>query len=192
MGFKQSREGLDSILFGDLPSSIQAQDVIELYGKEGCGKTQVLIHLIANCILPRTWEGVMLNGRGVGVVFVDTDYHFSMIRLVEVLEHRITSCTSRQGLHVTQTAREIKVLIKNCLSRMIVARCNCSVELLATVESLGDVFSNKPEICVLLIDSISAFYWLDKLNAETAHMNRRDINESLWPCSENIFEHTTL
>ena len=162
---KQSVDSLDKTLFGDLPRALQAKDVIELYGKEGSGKTQILIHLIANCILPKTWEGLIVNGRGVSVVFFDTDNHFSLVRLVEILEDRVTCCISRHvSGHEVQRTTDMESFVKSCLSRLVIVQCNSSIELLATLESLDYVLSERPEICLLMIDSIVAFYWLDKCN----------------------------
>ena len=152
-------------MFGDLPRALQAKDVIELYGKEGSGKTQILIHLIANCILPKTWEGLIVNGRGVSVVFFDTDYHFSLVRLVEILEDRVTCCISKHvSGHKVQRATDMESFVESCLLRLVIVQCNSSIELLATLESLDYVLSERPEICLLMIDSIVAFYWLDKCN----------------------------
>ena len=156
-------DGLDSKLFEGLPQPIQAEDVIEVYGTEGSGKTQILIHLIANCILPKTWEGAVLGGRGIGVVLVDTDYHFSLVRLVEVLEQRISSYFSKHKLPVITVAAQ-QTFIKSCLSRLIVSKCNSSEELIATIQNFDNIFCNRPDICVMMIDSVSAFYWLDKSN----------------------------
>lgn len=41
-------------------------------------------------------------------------------------------------------------------------RCNSSIELLATVLSLENLLAAKPEVGVFMIDSLSAFYWLDR------------------------------
>ena len=57
---------------------------MELHGTEGTGKTELLYHLLVRCLLPED-----AGGLGVEVVFLDTDHHFDMLRLVTVLEHRL-------------------------------------------------------------------------------------------------------
>ena len=89
LGGKQVLDGLDTGLFTDINGGIQPGNVVEFSGQEGSGKTEMLLHLIANCILPKSWKDLKLNGRSVGVVFVDTDYHFQLLRLVTIMEHRI-------------------------------------------------------------------------------------------------------
>jgi DNA-repair protein XRCC2 len=164
-------DGLDKILFQGLSRPVQVKDVIELYGDDGSGKTQILLHLIANCILPQKWKGASLEGRGVGVIFVDTDYHFSLLRLVEILEERITSCFLQQGLPMPSVAAR-QTFIKSCLSRLTLAKCNSTEELLDTMRSFDKILCNRTDICVMMIDSISAFYWQDKSDGGETYQGR--------------------
>ena len=91
LGGEQALDDLDTKLFADIPDGIKPGHVLEFSGQEGSGKTEMLLHLIANCILPKSWKDLKLNGRSVDVVFVDTDYHFQLLRLVTVLGHRIVN-----------------------------------------------------------------------------------------------------
>nr|XP_014347306.1 PREDICTED: DNA repair protein XRCC2 isoform X3 [Latimeria chalumnae] len=120
-------------------------DVIEFYGPEGTGKTEMLYHLVARCILPTPAGGLQVE-----VIFIDTDYHFDMLRLVTILEHRISHSTEE--------------MIKKCLSRLFLVHCNSSVQLLLTLHSLESMFCSHPTLCMLIVDSISAFYWIDRNN----------------------------
>ena len=43
---------------------------MELTGEEGSGKTEYLLHLTANCILPETWRTIEVGGIGAGIIFV--------------------------------------------------------------------------------------------------------------------------
>ena len=45
---------------------------------------------------------------------------------------------------------------------MYIVRCESSSQLFITLDYLENLLGNKPEIGVLMIDSISAFYWIDK------------------------------
>ncbi|EDO38351.1 predicted protein, partial [Nematostella vectensis] len=167
LGSKQSLDGLDKKLFVDIPDGIKAGDVVEFYGKEGCGKTEMLLHLAANCIMPRSWHELYLGGKGVSVIFIDTDYHFQILRLIAIMEYRTA---------------ESETLIKQCLTRLFIVRCNSSVELLATLLSMEQLIICKPEICVMMIDSLSAFYWVDRSSG----------GESLQDQQENIRKTTSV
>ena len=55
----------------------------------------MLLHIISRCILPGCWRGAVLGGMGVGVVLVDADFQFSMLRLFQILERRVADVMER-------------------------------------------------------------------------------------------------
>nr|XP_021548470.1 DNA repair protein XRCC2 [Neomonachus schauinslandi] len=120
-------------------------DILEFHGPEGTGKTEMLYHLTARCILPKS-EG----GLEVEVLFIDTDYHFDMLRLVTILEHRLS-----------QSSEE---MVKCCLGRLLLVNCSSNTQLLLTLYSLETVVCSHPSLCLLILDSLSAFYWIDRVN----------------------------
>ncbi|XP_042333472.1 DNA repair protein XRCC2 [Sceloporus undulatus] len=141
---RDSLKDLEPCLFAEEGYPIHG-DVVEFHGPEGTGKTEMLYHLIAHCILPKSGGGLE-----VGLLFIDTDFHFDMLRLVTILEHR-----SSQGT---------EEMIKQCLGRLFLVNCNSSSQLLLTLYSLENMFCSHPSLCLLVIDSISAFYWIDRVN----------------------------
>ncbi|NXI30950.1 XRCC2 protein, partial [Sterrhoptilus dennistouni] len=141
---RSSLKNLEPYLFAEEGSPVHG-DVIEFHGPEGTGKTEMLYHLIARCIIPRA-EG----GLEVEVMFVDTDFHFDMLRLVTILENRLAQGTEE--------------MIKQCLGRLFLVSCSSSTQLLLTLYSLENLFCAHPSLCVLLLDSLSAFYWIDRSN----------------------------
>jgi len=64
-------------------------DVVEIYGSSGTGKTEMLLSILAQCILPPMWEGIEIGGNGVGVIFFDNDQKFSIFRLMQIIENKI-------------------------------------------------------------------------------------------------------
>ncbi|XP_006150304.1 DNA repair protein XRCC2 isoform X1 [Tupaia chinensis] len=141
---RSSLKEIEPYLFADEESPVHG-DILEFHGPEGTGKTEMLYHLIARCILPKS-EG----GLEVEVLFIDTDYHFDMLRLVTILEHRLS-----------QSSEEI---IKFCLGRLFLVYCSSSTQLLLTLYSLETMFCSHPSLCLLILDSLSAFYWIDRAN----------------------------
>lgn len=105
----------------------------------------MLYHITARCILPKSEGGLQIE-----VLFIDTDYHFDMLRLVTVLEHRLS-----------QSSEEA---IKLCLGRFFLAYCSSSMQLLLTLHSLEPLFCSHPSLCLLIVDSLSAFYWTDRVS----------------------------
>ncbi|XP_077100354.1 DNA repair protein XRCC2 [Siphateles boraxobius] len=130
-------------------------DVVEFHGAEGTGKTETLYHLIIRCITP-----VQNGGLEVGVVFIDTDYHFDMLRLVSALEGRLAEdLKESEG-----SENEPEERVRSCLRRLSVVHCNSSLQLLLTLHYLENTFSSQPSVSLLVIDSISAFYWVDRFS----------------------------
>ncbi|XP_040290063.1 DNA repair protein XRCC2 isoform X1 [Bufo bufo] len=152
---RASLKELEPLLFasGDCPLH---GDIIEFHGPEGSGKTEMFCHLISRCILPTSDGGLQVE-----VVYIDTDYHFDMLRLVTILEHRLS-----------QSDEET---IKQCLSRFSLVYCSSSVQLLLTLHSLENMFCSRPSLCLLIIDSLSSFYWIDRNNGGET-VSRQEFN----------------
>ncbi|XP_067291098.1 DNA repair protein XRCC2 isoform X3 [Pseudorasbora parva] len=151
----EGRQSLRDIEPNIFPLDVGPGDVVEFHGMEGAGKTETLYHLIIRCIMP-----VQNGGLEVGVVFIDTDYHFDMLRLVSTLEGRLAK-DLKEG---DDSENEPEERVRSCLRRLSVVHCNSSVQLLLTLHYLESTFSSQSSPGLLVIDSISAFYWVDRFN----------------------------
>lgn len=130
---------------------------MELHGVEGSGKTEALYHLMSRCILPKACCGLEVE-----VVFMDTDYHFDMLRLVSILESRLTPPAGEEGPGGPEG--EAEEAVRSCLRRLSVVFCSSSTQLLLSLLYLEATFGNRPALGLLVIDSISSFYWVDRGN----------------------------
>lgn len=148
---------------------VSSGEVVEVYGPEGTGKTELLYHLLCRCLLP-----LSAGGLEVGVVFIDTDYSLDMSRLVSVLDNRLNAGTA-------PSSGPDDALLRSCLSRLLVVHCSSSSQLLLTLHSLETSFSSRPALALLLIDSISAFYWLDRGEGGASYAKQE---EKLSKCAE--------
>ncbi|ELT88440.1 hypothetical protein CAPTEDRAFT_151675 [Capitella teleta] len=158
LGNRPTLQNLDPTL---LPGGLQPKDVLELYGESGSGKTQSLLHWTAKCILPSSWNDLELNGLDAGVIFIDNDYHFNLIRLVGIMESTIIAhCEAQKKENPTEA--DLEELIKSSLSHLQLYHCSSSHQFAITLFSLESILGHQPETCVLMIDSISSFYWLDR------------------------------
>ena len=177
------------------PHDVQENGLYEFYGKEGTGKTQALLHLIANCILPFDWLGYNIGGCGAGAVLLDTDYHFSMVRFAGILEHRIQAAIkTSEGLanQDLPTTEEIDALVKVSLKRLQYVFCNNSFKLLLTLHSLKSYLGSHPDICMLAIDSISAFYWQDRTDSKSTQETRMPQIAHIIKELQNMFNLTVF
>lgn len=148
----------------------------------GCvsGKTELLYHLLSRCVLPEA-----AGGLEVDVVFVDTDHSLDMFRLASILDTRLTAgrTTQKAGLRKIWSPTELnrvccvldpglstssssagsnEAALRLCLSRLLVVRCSSSSQLLLTLHFLETTLCSRPSLALLLIDSISTFYWSDR------------------------------
>ncbi|CAB1432005.1 unnamed protein product [Pleuronectes platessa] len=67
------------------------------------------------------------------------------------------------------------------LSRLLVVHCSSSSQLLLPLHFLENSFSRLPGLALLLIDNISAFYWLDRCEGGASFAKQED---KLSKCSE--------
>ncbi|XP_009875242.1 PREDICTED: DNA repair protein XRCC2, partial [Apaloderma vittatum] len=167
---RSSLKNLEPYLFAEEGSPVHG-DVIEFHGPEGTGKTEMLYHLIARCILSKSGGGLETE-----VMFIDTDYHFDMLRLVTILENRL--------------AQRTEEMIKQCLGRLFLVNCNSSTQLLLTLYSLENMFCTHPSLCLLILDSISAFYWIDRSNGgESLNLQEMNLKKCTHSLEKLVREH---
>lgn len=57
-------------------------------GPKASGKTELLYHLLTNCILPKEWRGIELGGHACGVLWLDTDLKFDLQRVLTLMHHK--------------------------------------------------------------------------------------------------------
>ena len=144
--------------------------MVELYGGEGTGKTESCLHLAARCILPEEWNSINLGGKDAGVIFIDNDYNFSTIRLATLMERYIIFKAKECSKDVCVEA--VEKFIKLCLKKFHLVQCTDSNQFLMTLHKLENLILNEPGISAIFIDSLSAFYWLDRYNGGESVANQ--------------------
>lgn len=115
-------------------------------------------------------------------MIIDTEYKFPMHRIIELLRHRLQSAFKTQNKSAFSesgpSTGEIDYFVKSCLERLLYVTCSSSLELLVTLYSIESICNDKPELSLLIIDSISNFLWLDKsLGGQTKQSKEENINE---------------
>eukprot|EP00026_Physarum_polycephalum_P008449 Phypoly_transcript_08535.p1 GENE.Phypoly_transcript_08535~~Phypoly_transcript_08535.p1 ORF type:complete len:341 (+),score=45.97 Phypoly_transcript_08535:203-1225(+) len=159
-------------LFDTDARGLKNGDIVEIYGPTSVGKTELLYSVIVSCVLPRKWNDVTIGGHGVGVIYFDNDYHFCMPRLISIIEHRV-----RDALDPTMNAtdEDIQELITLSLARLQVFHCKDSLQFIVTLQSIPLLLESDSTIKVLMIDSISAFYWIHKHEDKTGIEHQKHI-----------------
>ncbi|ANM68934.1 homolog of X-ray repair cross complementing 2 (XRCC2) [Arabidopsis thaliana] len=173
---------------------LRAGNVVEITGASTSAKTQILIQAAISCILPKTWNGIHYGGLGKLVLFLDLDCRFDVLRLSQMLKHRllqanwlgngawwqleesnVKSCKSAEEKTKTVFDEE---LYASCMKRFLYVRCYDSLELLSSLKYFTVLQTlhyriQQQEACgsqvgVLMIDSIGAFHWTDRLSSSLA------------------------
>lgn len=168
-------------------SSLARGDVIEIQGPAASGKTQLLYHLASCCLLPKevlvvSTDGhaecvVHLGGWCRSVIVLDCDGRWDTTRLHTILVARLDVLFSKAQLpplpHKSNST--VSSIALESLSRLHLFRPTSSFQLAATLLNLPKYHASQmsnEEIRLLLVDSISSFYWADRWQAEQVDSKR--------------------
>lgn len=161
--------GLDPVVFRDGP---KLNDIIEISGDPGTGKTLLITQYLVKSLLPSKWKDNFIGGFCVGVVLVNTDHHFQLFKLVSMMEMWLMKCGDNENEKKTFFNSEtIEEIIKDSLKRLIILNCHDNTQFRVTLHSLEGVLNANHFISLVVIDSISAYYWLDTLQGGIKKMD---------------------
>lgn len=149
---------------GSNPSSphspLKRGDVIEIQGPPASGKTHVVYHLVATCVLPASHRSVKLHGWDKAAIVFDTDGSFDVCRLKQIISHRLEKLIGFE---------EIPPVIEQCFSRIALIRVPSTLQLAVSIANspsyLARLFPDL-ELGILVVDCLSTFYWPDRFAAE--------------------------
>jgi len=173
---------VDSVVSSLGQSGLQGGQVLEIYGRSGSAKTEILYHTVLNCALPSSYLSVSLPGHQSIAIIIDLDFRFNIIRFVQLLEQRVHQLLFDQR-SVDPILRDpaaflaspgFQQLQEAVLERVIVITCPAICHFfvaLKEVEKICLSYSttsaaplSDPTVRLLCIDNISAFYF--QLRAE--------------------------
>lgn len=155
-------------LFDDHPP-IGRGDVVEVQGPASSGKTHLLYQLLLSCILPRARSSSTSSSpadQGTSAIIYDLDFSFDMLRFRCTLAKRISCLFPMFG------ATEHAELVQASLRRLHIFRPRSQSQLAASLKYLPSYHATRMpenEIGFLAIDSISAYYWPERLREEQMH-----------------------
>ncbi|XP_059594755.1 DNA repair protein XRCC2 homolog isoform X3 [Vitis vinifera] len=181
-------------------------NVVEIAGPSPSAKTQILIQAAVYCILPKEWRGVHYGGLEHLVMFIDLDCRFDILCLSQSLKHRLME-TSGSGNKVNWEQNDDpwgsgteepnigydEELFAACMRRFLYIRCYDSFEFLATLKTLRYRLQRARETHgvtahFLMIDSIGAFYWVDRASTSLHLESNSRKRLSLQSISETVVE----
>ncbi|KAI5812368.1 hypothetical protein BZA77DRAFT_286501 [Pyronema omphalodes] len=151
-----------------LANSTRFGTVIEISSVHtSAGKTHLLYYITAMCVLPETSCSIQLHGRSSSIIIIDNDGRFDVARLFTIMLSHVLSCYKESGLDISDS--EAQAVVKDSLLYVHVFRPRNLSEMVKVLQGLPDYYMS-PRYGTLdrplggiLIDSLSAFYWPEKL-----------------------------
>lgn len=144
----------------------------------GGGKSQLVYYLLAMSVLPAVFNGHKLDGRAGAVVLLDTDGRVDVQRLYTTIEGVVRHALDdgdNTSSSTKVTNEMIATLVRDSMQYIHIFRPHTSSSLLSTLHSLSSYLLNhlRPigqsrALHGIFIDSLSAFYWTDRLRDEIA------------------------
>nr|GLL40711.1 DNA repair protein RAD51 homolog 3 [Ipomoea trifida] len=144
---------LDEILGG----GISCQEVTEIGGVPGIGKTQLGIQLAVNVQIPSDYGG--LQGKAI---YIDTEGSFMVERALQIAEACAEDMQDYSGLlHKDKQAHQIKMQPKDFLNNIFYFRVCSYTEQIAVINYLEKFVSEHKDVKLVVIDSITFHFRQD-------------------------------
>ncbi|XP_011314265.1 DNA repair protein XRCC2 [Fopius arisanus] len=131
------------------PNGLLAKETVEICGETSTGKTILMSQLMTKCLLPPT-----VGGLGISILFLNTDHHFLVSKLSSLMLHILKN-------NWRKSDEEAKKIVYNSLANLTTINCYDYSQLLISLHSLDLTLLNEA-ISLMMIDSISSFYWLHR------------------------------
>ncbi|KAJ5668615.1 uncharacterized protein N7477_007185 [Penicillium maclennaniae] len=173
-----------NVLFTHSNRSKRLSPVVEIASSlSASGKSQLLYYLIALAILPRSFGESSVGGHEAAVVLIDADDRFDAEVLQIVARGIFREAKGSKDLSDSNGANEAQALpddeletvISSALQHVHVFRPQSSSALLATLCGLNAYLfdlsrhhSASRPLQMIAIDSVTAFFWQDRLRDEVA------------------------
>ncbi|XP_019236280.1 PREDICTED: DNA repair protein XRCC2 homolog isoform X3 [Nicotiana attenuata] len=163
--------------------------------------TNIKPNAAINCILPKAWKGINYGGLERLVMFVDLDCRFDVLGLSQSLKQRIIKANGHDVVHKLNKVDDSldvhseydQELFAVSMRRFLYIRCYDSSEFLATLKTMHFQLQKEKEahgtgVYLLMIDSIGAFYWMDRASPSIppGSINRKSL--SLQSVSESVVQ----
>jgi RecA/RadA recombinase len=184
-GDRPAQVGRDSsnvFISSSTPRHKRPSPVVEISSSlSGAGKTQLLYYMTARAILPRNYGGISIGGLEAAMVWMDADDRFDVYRLKCVARELLRQARESADEDILDKDTEffsdaqLAELLTSSIQHVHVFRPQSSTALLATLCTLDKYLydlsrhhSASRPLHMLVIDSVTAYLWQDKLRDELA------------------------
>lgn len=154
---KQFIDNLYRSLFTD---GHKPNDIIEIVGENGSGKSALVCDIISEAILPKT-----CNGTEAGVLFINTDGNACFKKLYQTLNVKVG-----EFINNSDNAEVGNEIVQRALSQLQIIEVDNPLQFYATLQNLESIISNHGNMSLLIIDTLTAYYWSEQ-NMKIVKMN---------------------
>ena len=142
-------------LFPELFNEFNNSDTVEIVGDSNSGKSFFIIELIARIILP-----IEHGGKDASVILINTDHKFSITKLVEIM-HKFINFNKETTANLNESLENSEAIdvIKSSLVKLNIIKCYNESQLENSIVQLDGLLGSNSNIVMILIDSISTFYY---------------------------------
>jgi len=183
-------DGFDALLHGS-STPLRRGDVTEVQGVSSSGKTQFLIKLAVNHLLPRSIHVridrqvllVPVGGKEELVVWFNCTssikFEKEIRKLAKVLNHHLVRAINAyrrpKGIGAP-TEEELDSLVQECLARLHVFSPTSTLQLACTIRTLPDWYTSNASsggegLGCVIIDGMTEFAWTDQYEREQLQRN---------------------
>ncbi|CAO1350756.1 unnamed protein product [Diamesa serratosioi] len=141
--------------YPELFTQFNNSDIVEFIGDSNTGKSFFVMEIIARIILP-----IEHGGKDASVVLINTDHKFSITKLVEIM-HKFINFNKETSVNLNESLENSQAIdvIKSSLVKLNIIKCYNESQLENAVVQLDGLLGSNSNIVIVLIDSISTFYY---------------------------------
>ncbi|XP_054709500.1 DNA repair protein XRCC2-like [Uloborus diversus] len=134
------------------------QDVVEITGAQSTGKSELLHHFLARCILPFQFQSHEIGGLDTPVFFISNESMFDAERLVNIIVERLDFLHTSEGL----SKAELRDFAISRLKHQFCFHCTSSQEFVSALKVLCCHIAETEKRYMIMVDDIAAFHLSDK------------------------------
>ncbi|KAH8250879.1 hypothetical protein KR038_006275 [Drosophila bunnanda] len=152
-----SSRQLHSAVFG--PCGFEDHTLVEISGPPKTGKSLVLQQLIAHCVAP-----YIFGGRQWRVYLINLSHKITRESLAKVV---LAELQAFSGVGVEPpAAEELTEIAKECVGRVSFMKCFTNADVRYTLFNIPYQTLRDSSVELVVIDTLSEFYWLDAAERE--------------------------
>nr|XP_008201135.1 PREDICTED: uncharacterized protein LOC103315093 isoform X2 [Tribolium castaneum] len=170
--FQFSLEDVNPKLFqGGCP---RPNDIIEVTGDFS---KDLLVDFLVRCILPKELDQ---NWKESGVVFINTTFHISVLKLTTVLDAHLKNVKVKNR----------KSVIEKALTLVTFLNCYNGEQFETTLRNLEKLIQDKNYCSLLIVDDITSQFWTAKQN--NVHLSYELFSRNIFSVLQSVVKNLNL